>query len=491
MLLSVLMLGSVLTSCGQKNDAGNEIPARRYRNPVEISTDGHEIADPSVYKYKDRFYLVSTQEYPHGGEGFRVWVSVDLVDWRFHRSVPIEGKLNTMMAPDLVYHEGTYYLYWSVHEPGDGPRGVHFGAKYTPKGADVDPFGPNAKYEIFTYDFLRAENHDIDGEIFFDRNDMYMFFCGHGGIRYKKLQSLEDSGNGPVHQLTSCVIDGIAINPGEPGNNGWTEAPAIFFLDGYYHMTYSGVHFLRPDYQIHSARGRSIETIKPHKPNPLICLTKGDVNGMGNNNWITGPDLKTRYTTYHAKMGAGIFDPATQTGFRRKLMLDRYEVTPEDGIVTAAPSLTDQPAPDPVGWAADPANRPDSFITTTGTVSRLLAKGLSGAGFAVEGYVKGGEGKTGITAAGGKIKFAVESSASSARLKYYFEGKGWIDTGIENINGAVWHKLKIDKKGTRVRFYYDDRFVEEDTCNRGGGGKLGYFAEGADADFSWLGFSNY
>jgi len=505
--------GSVLVSYGQQN-----IPVAEgvYRNPIEVPADGREIADPSVYKYKNRYYLISTQEYPHGGEGFRVWVSADLVDWKFHRSVPIEGKLNTMMAPDLVYHEGTYYLYWSVHEPGDGPRGVHFGAKYTPKGADLDPFGPNAQYEIFTYDFLRAEPHDIDGEIFFDRNDVYMFFCGHGGIHYKKLQSLDDSGNGPVHQLTSCVVNGIDIKPGEPGNNGWTEAPAIFFQDGYYHMTYSGVHFLRNDYQIHSARGRSITEIKPHKPNPLICLVEGEVNGMGNNNWIMGPDLKTRYTTYHAKMGAGVFDPATQTGFLRKFMLDRYEVSPEDGIVTAAPTLTDEPIPSPVGWSSAltriPSNmKPvsgDATIKAVDGIIRVFPKGAEAAellaeipsksDFVVEGHVKGGKGingktaRAGITAADGKIKFAVESSASSSsRLKYYFEGKGWIDTGIENIGATVWHKLKIDKKGNKVRFYYDDRFIEEDTIGLSEGGKLGYFTENAEADFSWIGFSDY
>ena len=92
---------------------------------------------------------------------------------------------------------------------------------------------------------------------------MYMFFSGHGGVRYQKLDSLEDSGSGTVRQLTSCVVDDIDIKLGEPGSNGWTEAPAIFFEDGYYYLTYSGVPFLRPDYQIYSARGRKIGSLKP------------------------------------------------------------------------------------------------------------------------------------------------------------------------------------------------------------------------------------
>ncbi|RKX46197.1 MAG: hypothetical protein DRP64_03550 [Verrucomicrobia bacterium] len=529
-LLSILVLsligGSVSLSDGQKNGMGKRIPIAKgvYRNPIEVPTNGREIADPSVYKYKDRYYLISTQEYPHGGDGFRVWVSTDLVDWKFHRSVPIKGKLNPMMAPDLAYHEGTYYLYWSVDDPNHDPKGIHYGAKYTPKGVDFDPFGPDTRYEIFTYDFLHTKRHNIDGEIFFDRNDIYMFFCGHGGIRYKQLQSLGDSGDGPVHQLTSCVVDGIDIKPGEPGNNGWTEAPAIFLLDGYYHMTYSGVHFLRNDYQIHSARGRSIESIKPYKPNPLIIHTEGDVNGMGNNNWIMGPDLKTRYTTYHAKLGEGVFNPATQTGFMRKLMLDRYEVAPEDGIITAAPTLTNQPVPDPVGWSADLASVPSNMAfaaegkagitaldgavkisTTKSGIGRLLAKKPSAADFVVEGHVKGTglwrespPSRIGITAAGGTIKLALgfptnpADSTTPATLQYYIEGKGWTDTGIKDVKFFhAWHKLKIDKNGNTVRFYYDDRFVEEDVIYSSDGGKLGYFVENAEADLSWIGFSNY
>ena len=522
--LKIMMWFSILLLAHSSGE--EEIPkvTGMYRNPIEVPSDGREIADPSVYKFKDQYYLISTQIYSHNGEGFRVWVSDNLVDWTFHRSVPINGKLNPMMAPDLVYHEGTYYLYWSVDDPNHDPKGIHFAAKYTPKGADFDPFGLHAKYEIFTYNFLETKHHNIDGEIFFDRNDIYMFFCGHGGIRYKNIDSLEDSGNGQIRQLTSCVVDGIDIKPGEPGSNGWTEAPAIFFEDGYYYLTYSGVHFLRPDYQIHSARGRKIGSLKPHKSNPFICLVDGEINGMGNNNWITGPDLKTRYTTYHAKIGKGVFDPATQTGFMRKLMLDRYEVDRKNGIVTAAPTLTDEPVPCPVGWTADLLLVPEEMdfiaeeqagttavdgvvkmVAMKSGISQLLAKEASAADFVVEGHVKGtGLWKesppalVGITAAGGTIRLALgfptnpANSTTPATLQYYIKGKGWADTGIKDVKFFhVWHKLKIDKKGNRVRFYYDDRFIEEDTTYSSSGGKLGYFVENAEADFSWIGFSNY
>ena len=476
-LLCLIMIGTA--TCG----AVMETKSKTYCNPINVTGNGgREIADPSVYKFKDRYYLISTQVYPVDGDGFRVWASDDLVNWSFHHSVPVTGKIKSMMAPDLVYHEGTYYLYWSVDDPKHTPSGIHYAAKYTPKGEDVDPFGPNAKYETFTYDFLETHHHNIDGEIFFDKNDIYLFFSGHDGIRYKKLQSLENAGDNSVQQLTACKVDGIDIQPDEPGYNGWTEAPAIFFQDGYYHLTYSGVHFLRNDYQIHVARGRSISRIIPERKNPLIIHTEGNVNGMGNNNWITGPDLKTEYTTYHAKIGPGIFDPDTMTGFHRKLMLDRYTISSKNRMMTEAPTLTAQPVPAPVGWSVDPSS---DF-----SAMRTLEQQTSAADFVLEGNLKriSGKGRVGISAAGGKIKLAI---TSDAKLEYYIKGKGWIDSKIKNVNPKVWHKLKIDKRESTVRFFYDDRFIAEKTIYSKTGGKLGYFTEDANADFSWIGFSNY
>ena len=143
--------------------------------------------------------------------------------------------------------------------------------------------------------------------------------------------------------------------------------------------------------------------------------------------------------------------------------------------------------------------------TTKSGIGRLLAKKPSAADFVVEGHVKGTglwrespPSRIGITAAGGTIKLALgfptnpADSTTPATLQYYIEGKGWTDTGIKDVKFFhAWHKLKIDKNGNTVRFYYDDRFVEEDVIYSSDGGKLGYFVENAEADLSWIGFSNY
>ena len=505
----------VFQACEKGDDKAGDHPVSDvtsyYRNPLEVP-DADEIADPMVHRYKNLYYLLSTQMYSSRGAGMTVWVSHDLVNWEVHRKVPVVGNVEALLAPELVYSEGTYYLYWSVY-PGE----VHYAARYTP-GADVfDPFGPDASYEIASYDFLHVNSVNIDGEIFFDNNDLYMFYCGFGGIQYKKLKSLRSSGYSKPSQLTSCVVKNIDIGPGEVGSNGWTEAPGIFFEDGYYYLTYSGVHFQRPDYQIHSARGSSIPVIAPHKENPLIWKFDGIYNGMGNNNFTLGPDLTTKFLTYHVKVGEGIF--TGPGGIDRRLMLDRYRVSSDSGIITDAPTLLDEPVPDTIGWENMLEEIPGGMLfnhdgdasmkvvsgsveisTEGGNSAELLSMVESGDDFVVEGNARGvdhfagGDPRYGLSTCEGKIKFAVEMAgdqASPAILTYYIENEGWINTGIENVSFLAWHKLRIDKKDNRVKFYYDDRYVGETSVDGIGGGKLGYLSTSALARYSWIGFSDY
>ena len=520
MTLILFIVLSTLQFCNKETDKpdssdNDTIPGNvtaTYRNPVYVPM-ADEIADPSFHRYKNRYYLLSTQLYSRYGEGMTVWSSNDMIQWKVHRLVPIIGSVEPVLAPELVYYEGTYYLYWSVY-PGE----VHYAAKYTPEPDDFDPFGPSAKYEIFSSDYLNIRNSiDIDGEIFFDGNDLYMFYCGLGGIHYKKLVSLEESGNATPVQLTDCAVDNINIQSGEPGTNGWTEAPGIFFEDGYYYLTYSGVHYLRPDYQIHSARGTSLESVAPYKSNPLIAKFDGNYNGMGNNNFTIGPNLTAKYLTYHVKIGFGFHDPSKQID--RRLMIDRYDVSVENGIETNAPSLEDEPFPEPIGWEnllesvpqnMDLSGSPEASIEmVSGSVqistegmgyAELLADTFTTGNFVIEGNARGidgfagGEPKYGISICDGKVKFAIvmgDGPDADASLEYFTEGTGWTNTGLLNINYLVWHKLRIDKKDNIIKFFYDDRYVGETAAAGSDGGKAGYYAEAARANFSWIGFSDY
>ena len=86
--------------------------------------------------------------------------------------------------------------------------------------------------------------------------------------------------------------------------------------------------------------------------NPLIYKTDGKYNGMGNNNFITGPDFKTRYMSFHTKIGEGIPTP-DQGPINRQIMLEKYTVSVTSEIEINAPDFEKQPMSLSVEWEND------------------------------------------------------------------------------------------------------------------------------------------
>src|SRR5215217_742867 len=89
--------------------------------PVGTITPTREtpVHDPVMIKEKNKYYLFCT------GNGVSVFSSTDMKNWR--REMPVFPKTpewvsralpsyrgNSMWAPDISYHNGKYYLYYSV-----------------------------------------------------------------------------------------------------------------------------------------------------------------------------------------------------------------------------------------------------------------------------------------------------------------------------------------------------------------------------------------
>src|SRR5690554_6500643 len=76
------------------------------------------VDDPVMIKQEDTYYLVAT------GRGVAIWSSKDMKHWK--REQPVFEKAphwvmdvlpnfrNHIWAPDIYFHQGKYYLYYSV-----------------------------------------------------------------------------------------------------------------------------------------------------------------------------------------------------------------------------------------------------------------------------------------------------------------------------------------------------------------------------------------
>src|ERR1700712_199601 len=85
----------------RKGDLGNET----YLNPVLAGDQ----PDPSVLKDGDVYYKVSSSF--HYYPGLIVWTSTDLVNWS-PIGPALRQPLGSVFAPDLIKHEGRYYIYF-------------------------------------------------------------------------------------------------------------------------------------------------------------------------------------------------------------------------------------------------------------------------------------------------------------------------------------------------------------------------------------------
>ncbi|MDQ2800693.1 MAG: family 43 glycosylhydrolase, partial [Armatimonadota bacterium] len=130
----------------------NHDVAAGFQNPLFAG----DYADPSILRVGGDFYITHTS-YRYA-PGLVIWHSRDLVNWE-----PISHALNDMhgthaevWAPELVYHEGRYFIYFPmggiyvVHAAD--PRGP-WSAAVDLKINDIDPghvVGPDGKRYLYT-----------------------------------------------------------------------------------------------------------------------------------------------------------------------------------------------------------------------------------------------------------------------------------------------------------------------------------------------------
>jgi beta-xylosidase len=84
---------------------------KTYRNPVYPGS----CPDPFVLKYGGEYFAYCTGTQPDG-RCFGVFRSPDLVNWEVLPGAlaPLPGGHTHYWAPEVTYHNGLFYMYYSV-----------------------------------------------------------------------------------------------------------------------------------------------------------------------------------------------------------------------------------------------------------------------------------------------------------------------------------------------------------------------------------------
>ncbi len=280
-----------------------------YSNPIIPGN----LADPTVIRHQDVFYLYATGEVD-GDNGTRVYTSSNLVDWTAGPVVFRPGEPH-VWAPDVWRDpvSGTFYLYYTVSETVGVAR-------------STSPLGP---FEIVRKFHDRA----IDAHLFRDDDgSLYLYYVQFPGFRISVQ-----------HMKSPTEPDGeptVILRP----ESDWeiragrvTEGPWIIKRNQTYYLLYSGSGANTPDYAVGYATSSSPTGPFTRSPDNPIVHRSSQIFGPGHGCAVQD-DAGQWWHVYHQKRN-------DRVEWDRFICLDPL-VFAEDGALTGSTSRgTPQPGP--------------------------------------------------------------------------------------------------------------------------------------------------
>jgi len=285
-----------------------------HTNPVYRSY----LADPFVWKCGDVYYAIGTGLLEATGQTigkvFPLIHSSDFFQWQFASNAMVrpDPALGThFWAPEVAYHDGRFYLYYSVgHDDkyhqlrvavSDSPQGP-----YQDSGKALIPPG-DCPFAIDPHPF-----QDDDGQwyLFYARDFLDVSPRARAGTalavrRMKSMTELE-----PEERIVlRARCDWQRFQKDRPMyDRVWDwhtlEGPFVRRHEGRYYCFYSGGRWETKDYGVDY--GVADHVMGPYsdegnEDGPRVLRTiPGQVLGPGHNSMIMGPDGETEWIVYHA-----------------------------------------------------------------------------------------------------------------------------------------------------------------------------------------------
>lgn len=196
----------------------------RMLNP--ISPPGVYIADPEARQMPDgRVYVYGSRDEPANAwcsHTYDVLSTSDLVNWKveqFSFATRGTGKQTSytdqiLYAPDCIYHNGKYYLYYCLEGGKPGDEGV---------AVSSSPYGPFRDGKVI------GGIQGIDPSVFIDDDGQAYLFWGQGNARGAKLSKDMLSIEGDVHEKLLTYKE-----------HAFNEASSVRKRNGIYYYIYGG-----------------------------------------------------------------------------------------------------------------------------------------------------------------------------------------------------------------------------------------------------------
>ena len=275
------------------------------KNLYYLNELNFQIADPTVIYVEEGegagyFYAYGTSDLIQC-HGFQCWRSKDMTNWEyvgvaFQPDFSETWAYNNYWAPEVLYDDGVYYLFYNSQNIYAGGRHcISVAVSQTPYG----PFenlsgsknldGKTLSLDEPVYDFANIlpnregiENDVIDAHAFIDpvTGDKYLYFSawqrwhtrGYQEIYGVKMKDWFTPDYSTLTQITSIFNTTVGdfsaemsggqiqfgdIDEGQDEYATVNEGPFVYYHDGTYYMTYSVYPYTSPNYQVRQALSTS------------------------------------------------------------------------------------------------------------------------------------------------------------------------------------------------------------------------------------------
>ena len=323
-----------------KESGASEDPAphfsKTYLNPVYPQS----FPDPYVLKFCGEYFAYCSG-FGSDGNAFGVLRSRDLISWHpaGGAMAPLKNGPPFYWAPEVTYHNGKFYLYYSVGN--EALMEIRVAVSERPDGGFID----SGKR-------LTSEEFAIDAHIFRDDDGKrYMFyatdFLKHThigtGVVVDEMTGWDTLAGDP-RPVVRAEFDWQVYDPQrqEKGGVRWhtVEGPFVLKRKGIYYLMFSGGNWQNVSYGVSFAVtgdiGRSEEWRQfcdGEKVLPILRTIPGRITGPGHNSVARGLNNRESYCVYHRWVEDA-----------RVMAIDRMDIAGER-IFVHGPTYTPQIAP--------------------------------------------------------------------------------------------------------------------------------------------------
>lgn len=310
-----------------------------YTNPIY---DAY-MADPFVLCHDNSYYAYGTGPRSPEGAQFPLLVSPDLVHWQRYGWALVDAVGDDFWAPEVAYHEGVFYLYYSASGIGGQDHQLRVATSLSPLGPFKDAGRVLVPDQPFTIDAHPFQDDDGTWYLFYSR-DFLTLDDDHRvgtGISVDRLVDMVTPADNPQivvrpHQdwhlfkaqreMYGAVYDWHTV-----------EGPAVRKHNGLYYCFYSGGAWEKDNYGVHYVvADHPLGPYRRPETEPILKSVPGKIIGPGHNSFTRSLSGKEEFIVYHA------WDVA-MTG--RYMCIDRF-VWEGDHPAVIGPTNTPQPIPE-------------------------------------------------------------------------------------------------------------------------------------------------